>query len=113
MIRPLREPVGGPASTMDQASQEELHVSPPEPTEDVNLIDGMPTATAPQEESAALSDHDIEQWQTQSGRAVRNTACYSEGLEQQKQGIVAWEVLISQHEAEDLLMAQRQYEIQK
>ena len=29
MIRPLREPVGGPASTMDQASQEELHVSPP------------------------------------------------------------------------------------
>ena len=58
-------------------------------------------------------DHHIEQRQTRSGRVVRNTACYSEGLTQWEQGIVAWEVLISQDETEDLLMAQTQYEIQK
>ena len=44
---------------------------------------------------------------------MRNTACYLEGLEQRGQGIVAWEVVISQDEMEDLPMAQRQYEIQK
>ena len=44
---------------------------------------------------------------------MHNTACYSEGLTQQEQGIVAWEVLISQDETEDLPTAQRQYEIQK
>ena len=63
-IRPLREPVGGPTSTMDQASQEEIHVSPPELMEDANLIKEMPTVTAPQEESAASSDHHIQQRQT-------------------------------------------------
>ena len=87
-IRPLSEPVGSPASTMDQASQEELHVSPPEPMEDANLIDEMPAAPAPQEESAASLDHHIEQQQTQTGRVVCNSACYSEGLEQWEHGIV-------------------------
>ena len=61
MIRPLREPVSGPASAMDQASKEELHVNPPEPTEDVNAIKELPAATAPQEESTASLDHHIEQ----------------------------------------------------
>ena len=42
-----------------------------------------------------------------------DTARYSEGLEQWEQGIVTWEVLISQDETEDLPMAQSQYEIQK
>ena len=37
MIRPLRESVGGPVSAMDHTSQEDPHVSPPEPTEDMNL----------------------------------------------------------------------------
>ena len=44
---------------------------------------------------------------------MRNTPWYSEGLEQLEQGIVAWEVLISQDEAEVLPTAQRQYKIQK
>ena len=47
MIRPLRESVGGPVSAMDHASQEDPHVSPPEPMEDMNLIEEMPTATVP------------------------------------------------------------------
>ena len=42
-----------------------------------------------------------------------NTERYLEGLEQRGQRIIAWEVLISQDEMEDLLTAQRQYEIQK
>ena len=88
-------------------------MNPPEPTEGMNLIEEMPAATAPQEESARPSDHHEEQRQTQSGRVVRNTAHYSEGLEQQEQGIVTWEVLISQDETQDLPTAQRQYEIQK
>ena len=112
-IRPLREHVGSPASTMNHTSQEDPHVSPPEPTEDMNLIKEMPTATAPQEESAASTDHHMEQRQTQNGRVVHNTTHYSEGLEQREQGIVAWEVLISQDETEDIPTAQRQYEIQK
>ena len=44
---------------------------------------------------------------------MRNTAYYLEGLEQREQGIVAWEVLVSQDKTEDIPAAQRQYEIQK
>ena len=44
---------------------------------------------------------------------MHNTAHYLEGLEQREQGIVAWEVLVSQDETEDIPTAQRQYEIQK
>ena len=40
-------------------------------------------------------------------------AHYSEGLEQQEQETVAWEVLVSQDKTEDIPTAQRQYEIQK
>ena len=61
MIRPLREPVGGPVSAIYHASQEDPHVSPPEPTGDMNLIEEIPEATVPQEESASPSDHHVEQ----------------------------------------------------
>ena len=44
---------------------------------------------------------------------MHNTAHYLEGLEQREKGIVAWEVLVSQDEAEDTPTAQRKYEIQK
>ena len=44
---------------------------------------------------------------------MRNTKRYLEGLEQRGQGIIAWEVLISQDDMEDFPTAQRQYEIQK
>ena len=60
-IRPLREPVGGPASAMDHTSQEGPHVSPLEPTENVHLIEEMSTVTAPQEELAGPLDHHVEQ----------------------------------------------------
>ena len=84
-----------------------------EPTENEHPIEEAPIATAPQEEPARPSEQHVEQRQTRSGRVMHNTAHYSEGLEQQGQGIVAWEVLISQDEMEDSPMAQRQYEIQK
>ena len=42
----------------------------------------MPAAMAPQEQPASPSEHHAEQRQTRSGRVVRNTERYSEGMEQ-------------------------------
>ena len=113
MIKPLREPVESPKGTIDHTSQEDPRMVLLEPTESENLMEETLAAMAPQEEHASPSEQHVEQRQTQSSRVVHNTAHYSEGLEQQGQGIVAWEVLISQDEMEDLPIAQRQYEIQK
>ena len=71
-----------PMSTTDHVSQEVLHVSPPESTEDTNQIEETSTAASLQEELAASMEHSEEQRQTSRGRVVCNTACYSEGLEQ-------------------------------
>ena len=113
MIKPLREPVENPTYAINHASQEDPQMIPSEPPDNEHLIEEMPAATAPQEELATPSECHSEQHQTRSGRVVHNTECYLEGMEQRGQGIVAWEVLISQDEMEDLLTAQRQYEIQK
>ena len=53
--------MGSPASTMNHASQEDPHVSPPESMEDTNLIEETSAATAPQEESVKSTDHYEEQ----------------------------------------------------
>ena len=53
--------MGGPVSTMNHASQEDPHESPPESMEDMNLIEETSAATAPQQESATSTEHHEEQ----------------------------------------------------
>ena len=53
------------------------------------------------------------QRQTRSGRVIRSTTRFEEGMQQREQGIVAWEVLVDQDEQEDAPTAEVQYELQK
>ena len=53
------------------------------------------------------------QRQTRSGRVVRNTQRYAEGVQQRQQGLVAWETLVDQDDNELVPTAQQQYEIQQ
>ena len=105
--------MSSPESAINHANQEDPHMISSEPPEDEHLIEEAPAAMAHQEEPATTSECHPEWHQTRSGQVVHNTECYSEELEQRGQGIIAWEVLISQDEMEDLPMAQRQYKIQK
>ena len=50
-----------PTSTTDHVSQEVLHASPLESTEDTNQIEETSTAASPQEELAASMEHSEEQ----------------------------------------------------
>ena len=117
MIRHLREQVDVPMGATDHMSQGVHHMNPLEVTEDTNQIEEVSAAASPcvtvQEELDASLEHPDEQRQTHSSRVVHNTACYSEGLEQQEKRIVTWEVLVNPDEAKDMPMAQRQYKIQK
>ena len=64
MIKPLRKPVGSPASATDQANQEIPHMISSEPHKDEHLIEEPLAATAHQEEPATTSERQPEQCQT-------------------------------------------------
>ena len=50
---------------------------------------------------------------TRSGRIIRDTQWYAEGMKQQDSDIIAWEILLSQDKCEDHPIASCQYEIQR
>ncbi|KAL7565945.1 hypothetical protein ACA910_008403 [Epithemia clementina (nom. ined.)] len=50
--------------------------------------------------------------QTSSGRKIRNTQRYEEGMLQRQQGLVAWEVLMDQDESEKEPTSQQQFDLQ-
>ena len=61
MIKPLREPAESPEGAINHTSQEDPHMVLLEPTKSEHLMEETPTAIAPQEEQASLSEQHAEQ----------------------------------------------------
>ena len=121
LIVPRRGPM-----TMNNSSATQGTVAPPaEPPQASAIPDAQEASEEQQEDqlpaqlpTAPLHGPQMEQAvmtarQTCSGRIVKNTPRYEQSINQQDQGLVAWEVLLDQDNREDIPTAESQYAIQK
>ncbi|KAL7561622.1 hypothetical protein ACA910_001490 [Epithemia clementina (nom. ined.)] len=97
------------------------HGAPPvqevtnEPLQDIPEFEGaLPDDPPNQQENLQPPEApNLAQRTTRSGRIVKPTERYREGLEQRQQGLVAWEVLVDQDDSEDIPSAAQQFQLQQ
>ncbi|KAL7575276.1 hypothetical protein ACA910_001801 [Epithemia clementina (nom. ined.)] len=119
IVRPVLQMAQLPPTVIHQPSS--LNLLPPLNTDDQTGTPGESIVADTTLEPAAASEAPINLTgtvptvvgrQTRSGRVVKDTQRYSEGLAQREQGLVAWETMIDQDGSEDVPTAQAQYDLQ-
>ncbi|KAL7557091.1 hypothetical protein ACA910_011910 [Epithemia clementina (nom. ined.)] len=86
-----------------------------EPLQDMLDFEGALPDEPPNQQGDQLPPKapNLAQRTTRSGRVVKPTEQYLEGLEQRQQGLVAWEVLVDQDDSEEIPTAAQQFQLQQ
>ena len=100
-----------PPPGLQQDQTDPVGLAEQEPLQEVATPVEQPPATTATQQQADQAPTTARQ--TRSGRVVRNTSRYEQSLDQRKQGLVAWEIMLDQDDREDIPTAASQYAIQK